>query len=395
MIMKDPINARLIKRLAPLYVAAFFHAFVLWYAIEKLFMRSIGFDDAGISLMVAAYSALMLLAETPSGIMADRWSRKGTLMVASVLLSIASLICGLASEPVLYIIGALAWGTFFSMYSGTYDSIIYDTVKEETGSGDLYEKYFGRFRFIDSLGLISGALVGGAIGAWLGLEWTFLLSVPLGVGSLVALWLFKEPKLHKEGQHNSVVAHVRETFRLVLGQPVLLPLVGLIVTVILALVMVYEFNQLWLIALNTPPAWFGVAVSITMAASGVAGYVVSKAKKRKKQVKFWLHVGLLLSALALTVVPHIAFASAALFTFAFTGVCLNILAMRDLHDVLPSRVRAGASSSLSSLARIFVIPVSLLFGTISATYSVFNAAWIVVVLAVIIFTLEYLRPKTA
>ena len=392
--MKDPINARLVRRLAPLYVAAFFHAFVLWYAIEKLFMRSIGFDDAGISLMVAAYSALMLIAETPSGIMADRWSRKGTLMVASVLLSIASLICGLASEPVLYIVGALAWGTFFSMYSGTYDSIIYDTVKEETGSGDLYEKYFGRFRFIDSLGLISGALVGGACAALFGLEWTFLLSVPLGIGSLIALWLFKEPKLHKEGQHDSVVAHVRETFRLVLGQPVLLPLVGLIVAVILALVMVYEFNQLWLIALNTPPAWFGVAVSITMAASGVAGYVVSKAKN-KKLVKLWLHAGLLLSALALTVVPHIAFASAALFTFAFTGVCLNILAMRDLHDVLPSRVRAGASSSLSSLARIFVIPVSLLFGTISATVNVFTAAWVLVVLAVLIFVLESLRPKVA
>jgi len=226
------------------------------------------------------------------------------------------------------------------------------------------------------------------------LEWTFLLSVPLGIGSLIALWLFKEPKLHKEGQHDSVVAHVRETFRLVLGQPVLLPLVGLIVAVILALVMVYEFNQLWLIALNTPPAWFGVAVSITMAASGVAGYVVSKAKN-KKLVKLWLHAGLLLSALALTVVPHIAFASAALFTFAFTGVCLNILAMRDLHDVLPSRVRAGASSSLSSLARIFVIPVSLLFGTISATVNVFTAAWVLVVLAVLIFVLESLRPKVA
>lgn len=393
MIMKDPINARLVKRLAPLYVAAFFHAFVLWYAIEKLYMRSIGFDDAGIALMVAAYSALMLIAETPSGIMADRWSRKGTLMVASVLLATASLICGLSTEPTLYIAGALAWGVFFSMYSGTYDSIIYDAVKEETGSGDLYEKYFGRFRFVDSLGLISGALVGGVIGAWLGLEWVFFLSVPLGIGSLMALWLFKEPKLHKEGQHDSVVAHVRETFRMVLGRPALLPLVALIVTIILTLVMVYEFNQLWLIALNTPPAWFGVAVSVTMAASGAAGYFVSKANN-KKAVKIGLHAGLLLSGLALTFVPNIVVASAALFTFAFTGVCLNILAMRDLHDVLPSRVRAGASSSLSSLARVLVIPVSLLFGTISAAVNVFTAAWVLVALAIVTIVLELIRPKT-
>ncbi len=42
------------RRLLPLYVAAFLQGFVLWYAVEKLFMRSIGFDDAGIGLMINA-----------------------------------------------------------------------------------------------------------------------------------------------------------------------------------------------------------------------------------------------------------------------------------------------------------------------------------------------------
>ena len=393
--MKDDAKARIFRRLLPLYVAAFFHAFVLWYTIEKLFMRSIGFDDAGIGLMVAAYSAIMLLCETPSGILADRWSRKGTLMVASVLLAIASLICGVANEPGLYIVGALAWGVFFSMYSGTYDSIIYDTVKEETGSGELYEKFFGRFRIIDSIGLICGALAGGLLAGWFGLEMVYLLTVPLGIGSLIALWLFKEPRLHKEDPHDNLVAHVRETFRLVLGRPATLPLVGLIVMIILTLVMVYEFNQLWLIAFNTHPAWFGVAVSVVMASSGAAGYFVSKIKGHIKIAKLGLHAGLLVSGLALTFAPHVAVASAALFLFAFTGVSLNILAMRDLHDVLPSRVRAGAASSLSSMARILVIPVSLLFGTLSAAVNVFTAAWVLVVLAAVVFALELSRPKTA
>jgi MFS family permease len=74
------------KRLFPLYIAAFFHGFVLWYAIEKLFMRQIGFDDAGIGVMVAAYCALMVIAETPTGILADRWSRKGVLVLARLAL---------------------------------------------------------------------------------------------------------------------------------------------------------------------------------------------------------------------------------------------------------------------------------------------------------------------
>jgi MFS family permease len=84
------------KRLTPLYAAAFFHGFVLWYAIEKLFMHTIGFNDTGIGVMVAAYCAVILLAETPTGILADRWSRKGILVLASVMLPSVRLSVALA-----------------------------------------------------------------------------------------------------------------------------------------------------------------------------------------------------------------------------------------------------------------------------------------------------------
>src|ERR1044071_8996032 len=119
------VEARLVKRLLPLYVAVFSHGFVIWYAIEKIFMHTIGYNDAGIGVMVAAYSALMLLAQTPSGILADRWSRKGVLLIASVCLILSSLIGGLSTEPYLYIVAALFWGLFYAFYLGTYDSIVY------------------------------------------------------------------------------------------------------------------------------------------------------------------------------------------------------------------------------------------------------------------------------
>ena len=126
------LEKRLYRRLLPLYVAAFFQGFVLWYTIEKLFMRSIGFDDAGIGIMVAGYSVVMLLIETPSGILADRWSRKGVLMVASVALAASSLVCGISDSIPFYLVGAGLWGIFFAFYSGTYDSMVYDTLLEET-----------------------------------------------------------------------------------------------------------------------------------------------------------------------------------------------------------------------------------------------------------------------
>ena len=381
------------RRLLPLYIATFLHACVLWYAIQLLFMRQIGFDDAGIGLMVAVYSALVLVAETPSGILADRWSRKGVLIVASVFLAIASLVCGISTEPVMFIIGALIWGIFFSLYSGTYDSIIYDVVKEETSSGDLYNKYFGRFRVIDSVGLISGALLGGFLSQWLGLSAPFFLTIPLALGAIIALARFAEPQLHKQDRHESVLVHVRETFSVVLGRPALLTLVALIVMLTLVIILFYEFNQLWFVALGLPPAWFGPAMSASFVASGAAGYFVGKLHGNNMPVKIGLHIALIASGCAIVLVHYAPVVMLAHFVFAFTAVALSIVATRDLHDALPSRVRAGSASALSTMARLLVIPASLVFGMVSARINVFTAGWLFVGLAVVVFVLELSRTR--
>lgn len=379
------------RRLLPLYVATFLHACVLWYAIQMLFMRQIGFDDAGIGLVVAVYSGLVLLAETPSGILADRWSRKGVLMTASVFLAISSLLCGLSNEPILFTIGILCWGIFFALYSGTYDTIIYDVVKEETGNGDLYNKYFGRYRAVDSAGLITGALLGGVVSQWTGLSAPFYLTIPLALGAIIALARFTEPQLHKEDRHESIVTHVRETFSVVLGRPALLVLVALIVVVTLVIVMFYEFNQMWFIALGLPPAWFGPAMSASFVASGAAGYAVGKLHGNNLAVKVCLHTGLVVGSLAMVLVHFAPVVIFAHFVFAFSAVALSIIATHDLHDALPSRVRAGSASALSTMARLLVIPASLMFGVVSARIDVFTAGWLFVVLAVILCVLELSR----
>ena len=71
------------RRLLPLHVAVFLQGFILWVPVEKLFMSEIGFDPATIGVMAAAYAAVVPIVEVPSGILADRWSRRGTLVVAT------------------------------------------------------------------------------------------------------------------------------------------------------------------------------------------------------------------------------------------------------------------------------------------------------------------------
>ena len=77
----------LARRLLPLQVGVGMQGLLLWVPIEKLFQTQIGFDAASIGVMAAAYAVVVPLLEVPSGILADRWSRSGILVVSSAALT--------------------------------------------------------------------------------------------------------------------------------------------------------------------------------------------------------------------------------------------------------------------------------------------------------------------
>lgn len=373
---------RIMRRLLPLYIAAACQAFVLWYAIEKIFMRQIGFDDAGIGALVALYSASMLLLETPSGILADRWSRKGVLVFASIALAASSLTGGLSTEPGLYVVSTLLWGVFYAMYSGTYDSIMYDVILEETGKSDLYEHFYGYFRIIDSAALVAAALGGSVIASTIGLRSAYFWSAGIALLPLILLWFFKEPQLHKVDQHGSVREHVAGTFKAVLCNPSLILLVITTVCVGVLLGMIYDFSQLWFIALGLPTVLFGVAYAAVLASTGVGGMLARFAGKHRLLMADSMFIVLVLCAVLLALVQNSIVVIIAQVAFGSACVMLGVIFSHQLHDQLPSRVRAGASSAVNSIVRIALVPIALIFGALSA-HSVFTAAWVMVAVSVI------------
>ncbi len=127
----------LTRRLLPLQIGVALQGLILWVPIEKLFMTEIGFDAASVGAMAAAYAAVVPLLEVPSGIRADGWSRNWVLILACVALMVSSLIGGLSHNVITYVIAAMILGIYFAFSSGTVDSVVYDTVLEETGSNEL------------------------------------------------------------------------------------------------------------------------------------------------------------------------------------------------------------------------------------------------------------------
>jgi predicted MFS family arabinose efflux permease len=371
---------RLSRRLRPLYVAQFFQGAVLWYPIEKLFMRQIGFDDAAVGLMAAVYAGATLLIETPSGILADRWSRKGVLVLAAGALLLNALVAGLSNDVPTYIASALILAVFFALNSGTVDSIVFDTVLEETAGSDGFEQRLGRIRVLSSVMSVAGALAGGVLAQLVEPRLAYFATIPFMAVSIVALGRFREPQLHKAGEPVSIRVHVRTTLQVVLQRGALLPIIVVLVATAVLLQVILEFGPLWLVALAAPVFLYGPHGAGLLSSFGLGGLLAGRIRPSERGSSMALVVGVMIgSSLVLVTVHNSVVATIAQIVLAALLVVLSISFTRLLHDNVQSSVRAGVSSAVGSLTWIAFLPFALFFGAISKQSSVFDAGWLVVV----------------
>ena len=262
--------------------------------------------------------------------------------------------------------------------------MVYDTLLEETKNSEAYELYYGRIKLVESAALVMGSLAGGVIAGVWGLREVYFYTVPLALVALVALWQFKEPVLHKTHLATPIQEHVRQTFQAVLQKGRLLPVLVVLVTVSALSYILFEFSQLWLIALALPAVVFGPANALLLSTIGLGGLV---AGYKRVQDRTWMH--LLLALMLAATVGLALFRDPWLIVLCQVVLGIGVMTVtvlfnRLLHDSLPSKVRAGAASAASTLTRMVMIPLALLFGFVSRAVDTFAAAWILSVAVVVV-----------
>jgi predicted MFS family arabinose efflux permease len=351
---------------------------MLWVPIEKLFQTQIGFDAASIGLMAAAYAAVVPLLEVPTGILADRWSRKGILIVSSLAAGASALVGGLSHNVATYIAAAMILGVYFALSSGTVDSVVYDTVVEETGSSDLYERWIGRVRIVESAAFATSALVGGVVAGWTSPRLTYFLTVPFALAAVAAYLRFVEPQLHRAAEPAALRQHIATT----LGAMTRVPWVRIMLLVIALTALlsqaVFEFGPLWMVDLHAPAAAYGPYWALLVGTLGLGGYLAGRLDLELKGVVVALAVLLTAVSIGLATNAGLVLVAAAQTVLALVLTIFGIHAGRLLHDAVPSTIRAGVSSGAGTFSWLLFLPFSLAFGALARRDGVQVAAWLLV-----------------
>jgi len=235
-------------------------------------------DPFQLTLIEVVFTVTLILSEIPTGVVADVFSRRLSVILGFVLTGIAALLQGAFPVFEIMLVSQVVWAVGFTFISGAKDAWIADEIGEEKAG-----KAYLRGSQISQVALLIGIPIATALG-------TIALNLPIILAGILHLLLagsliFIMPEEGFQGRSTGEDPSWREFFqtfedglRLVRGRPVLMAI--LLMSAVFGLSSM-GFDNLWTVhmlenltfpALGSlePVVWFG-AINIAVSVLGLAG----------------------------------------------------------------------------------------------------------------------------
>lgn len=206
---------RIRNQITRLLVLSGLSSFQLAGASWVALLAARGFSLVEIGLAESCFHAASLLFELPSGVIADVFGRKKSLVMSQLMFVLSALCMAFADRlPGVCLALALdAWGYNFA--SGAREALAYDGLKAD-GQEDRYLDFSARELSIYRIGNASAILCAG-LALRLGFRAAYLLDAVLGLVALAMACGLHEVKTEERAFTSSVPARIAECFRKSLG----------------------------------------------------------------------------------------------------------------------------------------------------------------------------------
>lgn len=179
-------------------------------AIYAVFLLASGLSITQIMTLEAIFMLVTLALEVPSGVFADFYGRKTTLILAQIMAASSFIVFGLSSHFGGFLIANILIGITLALFSGADRAFVYDTLKQIKKTSS-YTKIMGRVSAIQTVGWASMSFIGGTLAAIIGYRPLFFLSAAAFFLSALCGLLLKEPPL--QTPHTNYIQHLKEAVR--------------------------------------------------------------------------------------------------------------------------------------------------------------------------------------
>lgn len=176
---------------------AFFTALYFYLPVMTLYLQQRGLNLFEISVMSGTILAAQFIAEVPTGVLADRWGRKRSWVIAIFLQLAGEAWFFFARSYWEFLMIAVVAGVGFAFASGTLEALVYDTLPPGDREHGM-KIAMGRVASAGRLGNLAAFLISGLIASQLTQE-RYLIAIGLtvisvAVGAALTL-LAREPEV--------------------------------------------------------------------------------------------------------------------------------------------------------------------------------------------------------
>ncbi|MFX1376007.1 MAG: MFS transporter [Promethearchaeota archaeon] len=263
------------------------------------------------------FTMMILLFEIPCGAIADYVSRKFSLVLGALTISLAALIYGSYPSIFIFIIGETLWAFATALTSGTEQAFIYDTLRKLEKEENI-TKVTARNRSFMLFGIAISAPIGSFIGAYLALNlvMTFMFFPFLGA-TIISLTL-KEPnhELEKKKTENYLTIIMSGFKELRKNKKLRIIAFEMISVESLVFFLIWTY-QIYLETLNLQLVFFGLVSTLMTIIQIIINNMIPKLENKVSNKKRFLQV--------YTLIPGIGFILIALIHFIPVSIPLILV----------------------------------------------------------------------
>jgi predicted MFS family arabinose efflux permease len=355
---------------------------VPYYPLYALLFLDTGLSDAQVSGLFAVWSITGFLAEVPAGALADRWSRRGTLVLGGVLEAAGFAVWTAAPAPAAFATGFVLWGLAGALWSGTAEALVYDGLAA-AGAEESFARVNGRMTAAELLVQLPTALLATVLFSVGGYPLVGWVSVAVCLAAAALALRLPEPPREREG---NLLATLRQGVSEAVRRPAL-RLAVLAVALVGALDAMEEYFPILAADSGVPVTAVPITVTVIALAGATGAALGGRADRLPDRALSALlaAAGVLLAVAA--VIPGPAALAAVAVAYALYLAVL-VVAEARLQERIPGPNRA----TVTSVAGLGIEVASLLVFAAWAVGGVLATA--ALVLAVVPVVRAGLRVRT-
>ena len=263
-----------------LYLGAFLTESYFFAPVLLPFFSGLGFSMQEIFFIESIFFGTIVVFEIPSGYFADRYGRKQSLVLGSVLHLTGAIIWALSYGFIGFFIGNFIWGLGFAFTSGANTALLYESLLRLKRKNE-YKKIQGDVMFIGQMAFFVSAFLGGFIALISLRAPIYVTIIPFIFWLFIALSLKETRHVKEHEKINHFIEILKTSF---LYHPEIRS-ISLFAGIPGFFLIVYYLDQGYLELINIPLVYFGLIISIFSLSSGIASkyaYIVEKKLGFKK-----------------------------------------------------------------------------------------------------------------